>query len=217
MIKVCGVTTLDDARMVADAGAGMIGLNFYPKSPRYLAPDAAAGLIAALRAQYGAACPAFAGVFVNADPVDVAAIRAQTGLDFVQLHGDEPPDAVCGFDGAGFKAIRPPSMDAALDLAERYAPVAPTDMRAPSLLLDAYHPDLYGGSGVQASIDVARAVAACTPRLMLAGGLTPDNIADMIAAVRPWGVDVASGVEHAPGRKDADKVRRFVEAARSIR
>ena len=99
-----------------------------------------------------------------------------------------------------------------------YVPFAPDDERAPSILLDAYHPDLYGGTGLQASTDVALTVKDRVPRLMVAGGLTPENVTERIAAIQPWGVDVASGVEDGkPGRKSASKMRAFIDAVRAVK
>lgn len=216
-VKICGVTTLDDAAMVAEAGADLIGLNFYKPSPRYIAPEAAGELTDALRARYGAATPVFVGVFVNAPVSSISQIMEIAGLDFVQLSGDESDDVLHELRGRGFKGIRPQTKALALDDAIYYSKEFINDSRIPSLLLDAYHPKLYGGTGETASVEVALAVKARVPRLMLAGGLTPENVAARVAAVRPWGVDVASGVEPdgQPGVKDAAKVRGFVQAAKS--
>ena len=119
-------------------------------------------------------------------------------------------------DGRAFKGVRPQSVDEAITLADAYGPVSPSDERAPTLLLDAYHPALYGGTGEQASVEVAVTVRDHVPRLMLAGGLTPDNVAERVAAINPWAVDVASGVESGDSRrKDIGKIRAFVEAAKA--
>jgi phosphoribosylanthranilate isomerase len=216
-IKICGVTTLDDALLCAEAGADLLGLNFYPKSPRYIVPESARLISDGLRRALGDACPLLVGVFANASEREIAQIVQAAGLDAVQLSGDETPDALAGLSGHGFKAIRPTSRDEALELAGRFLfDQLPGDERLPSLLVDAYHKELYGGTGEQASVDVALAAKEIAPRLMLAGGLTPENVAGRVRAIRPWGVDVASGVERAPGVKDAARVRAFIAAVRSL-
>ena len=216
-VKICGVKSLDDAVMVTEAGADLIGLNFYKPSPRYIQPEAAGEITDALRAEYGADCPVFVGVFVNASVSDMSQVMEIAGLDFVQLSGDESDDVLHELRGRGFKGIRPPNKALALDDAAYYSKEFINDPRIPSLLLDAYHPKLYGGTGETASVEVALEVKALVPRLMLAGGLNPSNVAERVAAVRPWGVDVASGVEPEgqPGVKDPDKVQRFIAAAKS--
>jgi len=217
-VKICGVTTLADALAAAEAGADMIGLNFYRKSPRYLEPDAARMIADGLRAEFGPACPLLIGVFVNEVVGRISITLEKVGLKAAQLSGDESVELLKELRGVGFKAIRPASSAEALDDADYFLPGAPTDERLPSLLLDAYHPALYGGTGETASVTVALVVKAAVPRLMLAGGLTPDNVAERAAAVQPFGVDVASGVEvdGQPGIKDIGKLRAFIQAARSI-
>ncbi len=214
-IKICGVTTLDDALRCAVAGADLLGLNFYPSSPRYLAPEKARALVAGLRGILGTACPLLVGVFVNADASTIASILTEVGLDAAQLSGDEPPETLAALDGRAFKALRPRDVPDARASALSALPHAPGDDRLPALLVDAYHPLLYGGTGEQASEDVARAVIEIAPRVMLAGGLTPENVAQRVRAIRPWGVDVASGVERAPGVKDFERVRAFIAAVKS--
>jgi phosphoribosylanthranilate isomerase len=217
VVKICGVTTPDDALAAARAGADLIGLNFYPPSPRYLTPERAAQIAGGLRDALGAACPLLGGVFVDEAPEHVQAIRETVGLDFVQLSGDEPVGDLIALGGCAVKALRPRTQDEALELAALYRPHAPQSDALPALLVDAYHPDLYGGTGEQASVEVAAAVRAVTPRLMLAGGLTPENVAERIRMIQPWGVDVASGVEGSiKGRKDADRMWAFVEAVRGV-
>lgn len=215
-IKVCGVTSLDDALAAAGAGADLLGLNFYPPSPRYLTPDTAAALAGALRDRLGEGCPRLAGVFVNHPVAKIEAIAAQVGLDLAQLSGDEPPEALAALSMPAIRAIRPRTRGEALRQAEAFLPHAPAGDDLPALILDAYHPALYGGTGEQAGTDIAQAVRALTPRLMLAGGLTPDNVAGRLAAIAPWGVDVASGVEGSQkGRKDPAKLRAFSAAVRA--
>ncbi|HVO46020.1 MAG TPA: phosphoribosylanthranilate isomerase [Steroidobacteraceae bacterium] len=216
-IKICGITTLDNALLCVEAGADLLGLNFYPKSPRYVAPERARAITEGLLRALGDACPLLVGVFANASAREIAHIIWAVGLDAAQLSGDETPDALADLGGRGFKAVHPSSRDEALELAGRFLPdQLPGDKRLPSLLVDAYHKDLYGGTGEQASVDVALAAKEIAPRLMLAGGLTPENVAGRVRAIRPWGVDVASGVERAPGVKDAARVRAFIAAVRSL-
>lgn len=212
-VKICGVTALENAIMVAETGADMIGLNFYKPSPRYISPEMAQSLCDGLRKRLGNDCPLLVGVFVNEAVGTVSQIAGQVGLDAVQLSGDESVDMLRELRGIAYKAIRPMNKAMALDDAGYYAPNFPADEQLPSLLLDAYHPNLYGGTGETTSQEVALAVKEQTPRLMLAGGLTPENVAERVRAIRPWGVDVAGGVESAPGVKDAAKVRAFITAA----
>ena len=215
-VKICGITNFEDALMAAQAGADMLGFNFFKKSPRYIMPDDAATICDSLRTQMGEECPVLVGVFVNEVVGVISAITRQAGLQCAQLHGDESDDMLKELYGIGFKAIRPMNLAQALDDVNYFKAQFPSDKRWPSLLLDAYHPNLYGGTGEQASTEVALAVKAQVPRLMLAGGLTPENVADRVQAIQPWGVDVASGVENEgqPGKKDAGKVRALVQAAK---
>jgi phosphoribosylanthranilate isomerase len=216
VVKICGVTTLEDALLSAEAGAQMLGLNFYPPSPRSLSVEAAAKLAADLRSELADVCPLLVGVFVNETAEHMQHVMKTVGLDAVQLSGDEPIETLVAVAGRGIVVIRPRNLEEAITQTGRVLAHSPLDMRLPSLILDAYHPDLYGGTGEQASIEVARAIRTRVPRLMLAGGLTPENVAERVGAVRPWGVDVASGVEGAvKDRKDSTKVRDFIAAARS--
>lgn len=217
-VKICGVKTYDDALMVAQAGADMIGLNFYKPSPRYIEPQVAAQITDRLRQELGEACPVWVGVFVNSPFSQISDVMNVAGLDFAQLSGDESDEVLHELRGMGYKAIRPPNKALALDDANYYSKAFITDERMPSLLLDAYHPKLYGGTGEQANVDVALAVKAVVPRLMLAGGLNPYNVGERVQMIRPWGVDVASGVEPEgqAGVKDLQKVRAFIEAAKSV-
>ena len=228
-VKICGLTRFDDALVALEAGADYLGFIFYPPSPRAIAPEAAADLIARLRAAMAfnpdralapgpwPLTPLFVGVFVNEPPAAAAAILDRCGLDLAQLSGDEPAtdvtDPASPLFGRAYKALRPRSLAEADDGVARFT--APPSA-GPRLQLDTPHGRLYGGTGETGDWAIAAAVAARLPGLMLAGGLTPDNVALAVAAVRPFAVDVAGGVENAPGVKDAARVRAFVANAKSV-
>lgn len=214
IVKICGITTLEDALFAAEAGAHMLGLNFFKKSPRYLAPADARVIAQGLRAKLGTGAPLLVGVFVNEVVGRISVTMEEVGLNFAQLSGDESVEMLKELRGIGFKCLRPRNQSEALMDADYYG-AAPPDARIPSLLLDAYNAALYGGTGERASIEIALALKEKTPRLMLAGGLNPDNIGATVKEVRPWGVDVASGVESGAGRKDSAKVRAFIEAVKA--
>lgn len=216
-IKLCGVTTFDNALLCAESGADLLGLNFYPPSPRAITPEAARVITDGLRARLGDRCPLLVGVFVNASAAEIAQIMESAGLDAAQISGDEPPDLLAALQGRAYKAIRPRSAAEVRDLAVRYLPHAPENPRLPLLLVDAYHKALYGGTGEQASLDVALAARELVPRLMLAGGLKPENVAARVQAIQPWAVDTASGIENGtPGIKTPDRVRDFVATVRGF-
>ena len=222
-VKICGITALEDARLALDAGADYLGFIFYPPSPRSIAPERAAEIVRRLRHDATARAqredanpPRFVGVFVNEPATAIAAILDGCDLDLAQLSGDEEAAVVTSAEsplfGRAYKAVRPRAHDEVRQLGARVAaPLA----AGPALLLDTPNGQLYGGSGETGDWTAAAALAAAVPRLMLAGGLTPGNVAEAIARVRPYAVDVASGVEVAPGRKDAARVRAFIASARS--
>jgi len=207
-IKICGVTTADDARLAADSGADAVGLNFYPKSPRFVTPTQAAAIVRAL--------PAFTapvGVFVGMPLRQVCAVAYQLGLRGVQTYDEQPP-ADDPFPFAHIPAFR--VKDAAgLDSVRRFIEAATRLGRRPAaVLVDSHVDGQMGGTGHQAPWKLLAGFHPGVP-VILAGGLTPENVAEAIAVVRPWGVDVASGVESAPGRKDAAKVAQFIKNARA--
>jgi phosphoribosylanthranilate isomerase len=198
-VKICGITRPEDARAAADAGADLVGLNFWAGSRRHLDVETAVLIAAALPPGVRKV-----GVFVNAAAEDVEAIAARVGLDLVQFHGDEDLGYCERFAGRYIRAVRVGS-EADLEILPRYS----TD----TVLLDTPS-EGYGGSGRTFSWALARAAHVHGKRIILAGGLTPENVAQAVAAAAPWAVDVAGGVESAPGLKDHDKLRRFVEAAK---
>ena len=196
-VKVCGITRLEDALLAASFGADALGFNLWPGSKRHVDPDAARAIVDRL--------PPFVtpvGVFVDQPPTTVLALAAQAGVQVVQLHGDESWEDVNGYPIPAVKAVRLAGPESLRDL-HRY--------RVRGLLLDAPSQG-FGGSGTTCDWGLARQVAERFP-VVLAGGLTPENVGEAIRAVRPWAVDVASGVESAPGVKDPDKLRRFIESA----
>ena len=215
-VKICGVRNSENALMVARAGADMIGLNFYPATPRYVEPALARDIAQRLRDECGAACPTLIGVFVNAEAAEVHAIAEQVGLDRAQLSGDESADTLRDLGGLAFKAIRPVDEAQALADAKQFGRLAAAADDSPSILVDAFNPKLYGGTGETTSLNVALAVKATVKRMMLAGGLNPENVGERLRLIRPWAVDVASGVEaDVPGIKDEGKVRAFIQAVRA--
>jgi phosphoribosylanthranilate isomerase len=201
-VKVCGITRPEDARLAADAGADAVGFVFWPQSPR---------CVDALRARdIGDALPAEVvrvGVFVDAAPEEMARIAEEARLDVLQLHGDEPPEALPGLPRRAWKAVRVGPGFVPAD-ALRY------EGRAAGLLLDTRSAEAPGGTGRSFDWALAAGVRLRASFLILAGGLDPFNVGAAIRAVRPDGVDVSSGVELEPGCKDPEKVRAFLRAAR---
>lgn len=210
-VKICGTTNFEDAHCATEAGADLLGFIFYPKSPRRIEVAAAKAIVSTIRQQTppSQASPQMVGVFVNESLENVLNIMTEIGLDLAQLHGDESQsflhEANAALSGRVYKALKANSVEV-----DAYISTG-----VPALLLDANHPNLYGGSGLRADESIASQVAQRC-QLLLAGGLTPDNVAAAIRAVQPWGVDVASGVEAVPGRKDHQKVQHFVRAVRDI-
>ena len=199
-VKVCGITRAADAVAAIDAGADLLGFNFYPRSPRYITPEAAAPIVALLPRQVLAV-----GIFVDATRAEVESVVAIAKLGLLQFHGDEN-DAYCrGFAVPAMKALRIASF---ADL-ERAAAPYPDGW----LLADAADPKRHGGTGRALPIEpVARDLAR---RLFVAGGLAPDTVTDVVRRLRPLGVDVCSGVERAPGIKDHALLRDFVTHAKN--
>jgi phosphoribosylanthranilate isomerase len=197
-IKVCGITRLSDALHAVQHGATALGFVFWPRSPRFVTPDLAAGIVAELPSTVLAV-----GVFVN-EPIDaIRNVAAQVRLSAVQLHGDEPPAYA---DALAWPILRAVTMASADQACAAWAPET-------TLLVDAADPERRGGTGITVDWPAAAELARKRP-IVLAGGLTPANVGEAIHFVQPYGVDVSSGVEEAPGVKDFDKVARFLENAR---
>jgi phosphoribosylanthranilate isomerase len=199
-VKICGLTRAVDAEAAAAAGADAIGLVFYERSPRAVGIAEARAVIAAL--------PPFVtsvGLFVDAPPAYVEGVLAEVPLDLLQFHGDEAPDGCAAFGRPWIKALHVrPGLDLQAE-AQRFAGAA-------GLLLDTYRPGVPGGTG--ARFDWGLIPRALAPRIVLAGGLTPENVAVAIRAVRPYGVDVSGGVEAAKGIKDPAKIDAFMHGVR---
>ncbi len=209
-IKICGVTRPEDALAVVEAGADAIGFNFYEPSPRSVTIDTAACLAEPIRSRLE-----IVGVFVNAPASTIDRAIRDVGLSTVQFHGNESADEIRHLrdrhpDVSVIQAVRPGGQPHALTEAmERLK-----DVPVRAILVDALVPGQYGGTGK--TVDPGLLAQRPNDRLplILAGGLTPDNVGSLIAAVRPWGVDTASGVESAPGIKSEEKIRAFVRQCR---
>jgi phosphoribosylanthranilate isomerase len=199
-IKICGVTRLEDALRASRLGADALGFNFWPRSRRHVTAAAARQIIARL--------PPFVtpvGVFVNQSEGEMRAIAAETGIQVFQLHGDEPPELCSRLPLPVLKAVP-------VDQVSTLSKLLSYEVQA--FLLDTPSRG-YGGTGRPFDWSLAEGVSEAAP-VILAGGLTPENVADAVRAVRPWAVDVASGVESSPGVKDPDRMLRFVTAVREV-
>jgi phosphoribosylanthranilate isomerase len=199
LVKICGITNLDDARAAVDAGAAALGFNFYVNSPRCVTPERAAEIVAQLPPSV---CTV--GVFVNETRERAGAVATHVGLSALQFHGDESPEFCRGWGPKVLKAIRVCDGHAAA-AAQRYA--------VDFILADAYVEGLRGGTGRRIVPILLEGFER--RRLVLAGGLTPENVAEAVRTVRPFAVDVASGVECAPGKKDITLMRRFIAHAQT--
>jgi len=198
-IKICGITNIEDALFAVEAGADALGFVFYEKSPRYISPEAVKQIVSEL--------PPFVttvGLFVNATIETIEQTMRLTGVSVIQLHGDETP-ADCIFAGHPvIKAVRIKDAGSLIGI-EKY--------RVSALLLDAWNDQQYGGTGESFDWQLARKLTGKQP-LILAGGLNPDNVAEAIRVVDPYAVDVSSGVEESPGRKDHGKIHKFIQQVR---
>lgn len=209
-VKICGITNLQDARAAVDAGADLLGFVFYPPSPRSVSTEQVREIIAQTHLRFPRREVQFVGVFVDEQPETVAQTLAFCGLDHAQLHGRESPQEVAFLQNAGWSAIKAFRVRDRASLAqmERY--------RASAYLLDTYVKGQPGGTGHRFDWSLAEQAGQYGP-ILLAGGLTADNVAQAVRVAAPWAVDVSSGVEASPGRKDHGKLGRFVAAAKNTK
>ncbi len=204
-VKICGITNLSDARHAIEAGADFLGFNFYPKSSRYIAPAVARRIVQRLPDNV-----ASVGVFVNETEREMLAIARRVGLDYLQLHGDETVEVVSRMRRS-FRVIK------AIRVRESFRVSQLGDFkRASSILLDGFDAHLHGGTGKSFNWKLAKS-AGRKRQIFLAGGLTPENAAEAVSAARPFAIDVCSGVESRPGKKDAARMRALVAAVRPAR
>jgi len=200
-VKICGITDSRDARAAAEAGAAALGFIFYPPSPRYITPDDAKKIIAALPESV-----VYVGVFVNEKIETVKKISAALALDMIQLHGDESPDYCRQFQSA--RVIKALHLVSSRDVEDASV------YEAAAILADSRRRDLYGGTGEKSDWKLARDLKNRKP-LILSGGLGPENIKDALTAVAPDAVDINSGVESAPGKKDHEKLQCVFDTLRA--
>ncbi|MCA9062847.1 MAG: phosphoribosylanthranilate isomerase [Planctomycetaceae bacterium] len=222
-VKICGVTRVEDAETVCEAGADAIGLNFFPQSSRFVTVPKADAIRHTVQAcgTNSRPAPSLVGVFVNSTPAETASITLAADLDIVQFHGDQSDEDMAQFrdlngDIAIIRAVRCAPRNAA---ATRDSIVRLHDrIGLFGCLLDAWVPGEFGGTGRTVSPEVIEAFGDLPPsiRLILAGGLTASNVRRIVTEFRPWGVDTASGVESQPGIKDSAAVHSFVAAARTV-
>lgn len=200
-IKICGICSVDDAAIACNAGADAIGLVFYEKSPRNVTLESAAEIVASLPPLVSVV-----GLFVNSSDEEVRQVLSRVQLDLLQFHGDEDEDFCSSFDRPYIKAIRVKSDTDLSNLCQLY-------VSARGFLLDSYRKDTPGGTGE--TFDWELIPSELSFPVILAGGLNPENVAQAISAVQPWAVDVSSGVEASPGKKDQQKIEQFVHAISS--
>lgn len=202
LIKICGITNLEDALLSIEAGADALGFNFYKRSPRYIEPESAREIIAQLPVSILSV-----GVFVNEDsPEDVARIAEEAKLNAVQLHGEETPQYCVALKG--YRVIK------ALRVSSDFNPKDVLKFEVDAVLLDAYSREAHGGTGKTFKWSIATQTQRLIPKLFLAGGLTPENVAEAIMQIRPYAVDACSSLEIKHGKKDIAKVKAFIKAVR---
>ncbi|MHC4927641.1 MAG: phosphoribosylanthranilate isomerase [Planctomycetota bacterium] len=200
-VKICGITNLEDAEAAIDLRADILGFNFFPKSPRYIEPEKAMEIIAKLPAHVD-----IAGVFVNAEPQTISALANPGMINWVQFHGDESPDFCHQFKAWNLRTIKAVRVKDAASVKEAEA------FQTSALLFDAFNPKLYGGTGETFDWSL---VKNCPQRIFLAGGITPDNVQKALEQ-DIYGVDVCSGIEAEPGKKDQAKMKKLFENIRNF-
>ncbi len=198
-IKICGITNIEDALLAIDLGADALGFMFYKESKRYIKPEKAHNIILKL--------PPFittVGVFVNQELDDIRNIKEESGFDVFQLHGDESPDFCKNFERT-IKTIR---------VKEDINPKEIEPYPVQAILFDTYSTKGYGGTGESFRWEILKSLNT-SKKIILSGGLTPENVAQAIRTVNPYGVDVSTGIEEYPGKKNLEKIKKFIEAARN--
>jgi phosphoribosylanthranilate isomerase len=211
-VKICGITSIDDARAAIEAGADMLGFNFYRQSPRFVEPQNVKTIIEALRSETGKQTVTMVGVFVNeSSPGSVMRVVEETGIEAVQLHGEESIE----FCQRLKLLLNGKSLIKVLRVIGRFTPTETEAYDADAIMLDSFHSEMRGGTGHVFDWSIARSVRELVPRLFLAGGLSPANVAQAIAQVDPYAVDACSSLESSPGQKDAERMRAFVQAVRN--
>lgn len=216
LVKICGITNLEDALVAVEHGADLLGFNFYQRSPRYIAPGDARDIESKLRPQHQFRT---VGVFVNEPMESILEIAIDSNIDAIQLHGDETiayfEQAHSNSGLAVVKALRVGKNLSVKEVENYWSREIGEFNDLVGVLLDGYSPAGYGGFGEVADWEFARQVSTAIPRVYLAGGLNPENVADAIRTVRPYAVDVASGVESSPGKKDPGRLEAFIRNAKS--
>jgi phosphoribosylanthranilate isomerase len=209
-VKICGITNLADARSAVAAGADILGFNFYRPSPRFIDPAAARIIIRTLRSENSG--PIMVGVFVNEEPPEsIATLVAECDLNGVQLHGDESPE----FCQKLKNILNGRMIIKAFRVAPGFNPKSVNDYDVDAIMLDAFHTEIRGGTGQVIDWNLAEQIGQKAPRLFLAGGLAPENVAAAISQTHPYAVDACSSLESSPGQKDAARMRAFVQAVRN--
>ena len=212
LVKICGITSLQDARAAIAAGADMLGFNFYRPSPRFVEPQDVKTIIEALRDETENKSLTLVGVFVNEpSPDSVLRVVEETGIGAVQLHGDESVE----FCQRLKRLLDGRPLIKVLRVIGRFTPTETEAYDADAIMLDAFHSEMRGGTGEVFDWAIARSVRELVPRLFLAGGLSPGNVAQAIAQVGPYAVDACSSLESLPGQKDAAQMKAFVQAVRN--
>ncbi|HMG73366.1 MAG TPA: phosphoribosylanthranilate isomerase [Pyrinomonadaceae bacterium] len=212
LIKICGITSLDDARAAIEAGADMLGFNFYRPSPRFIEPAEARKIIESLQSTTDAQPITTVGVFVNeVSPGSLMRIVEESGVTAVQLHGEESIE----FCQRLKLLLNGKSLIKVLRVIGRFTPTETEGYDADAIMLDSFHSEMRGGTGHVFDWSIARSVRELVPLLFLAGGLSPTNVAQAIAQVKPYAVDACSSLESTPGQKDAARMRAFVQAVRN--
>ena len=204
LVKICGITNLEDALMCAESGADALGFNFYRQSPRYIEPLVARQIINSLPKKI-----LTVGVFVNEPtPATVVRIVTDSGVGAVQLHGDESPEYCRALGDRYVIKVLKPGTD--------FEPESALEYEVRAIMLDTFDPEIHGGTGRVFDWSIARKTRTLVPTLFLAGGLSPENVRDAVNAVNPYAVDACSALEVNPGKKDSSRVEAFVKGARDL-